>query len=458
MMAPSAMQTRDIIENGAVIDIGPGLQRARLRHPDIAPGGSKLIGWGAGYQFEKFYPRLGLALAYTACVYEIETGKLNDGDTLCGVPVHHAERLREEDPNHVLIVIFSGKWFDCMRQIPTYGRFRMIRAIDEYTGADSLEQRLLRFFGSAPERAPAVPVGMVVQGPVMADITARVLAANRRKFPFATLVLSTWDDTPAALLAACAPHVDDIVLSPVPAQAGAFNTVMQRDSARAGLAALAARGVAYAFKTRTDQSITGPVDLDQLLAQARRPLGGADTGKRERIVFSPQVSWRFVPFHLTDQLQFGRVADLLEFWQCRDDSILGAVSIDSNAPASHLSLCTPEAIFVRCYLRRIGVDYELTLASYWRVCAERFAAIPGDDISLLNWKAIALFDLPLEPDVRAAGMRDSASLLSTWQPDQWPLDAGAASDQLANAVDGLGLTVWDYIKATPFDLPAIGST
>jgi hypothetical protein len=176
-------------------------------------------------------------------------------------------------------------------------------------------------------------------------------------------------------------------------------------------------------------------------------------------VFYPRQSWRFVPFHLTDQLQFGRVADLLEFWQTRDDSIMGTVSLDTSAPANYLSLCAPESSFVRCYLRRIGADYELTLASYWQILAERFALMPHP-ISMLNWKAVALFDMPLQDDPRAAAMADPASLVSFWRAGDWQAlrEQRQSFDALAAAVGRMGLTVADYFTAQPFDLAASSTT
>jgi hypothetical protein len=438
-----------------------GLHRARLRYPELDLERCKLIGFGADDLFEKFYPQLDIKLDYTVCVSEIETGLIADGDVKCGIPVHHASRLREENPDEVLIVVFFGRWYDAMRYVSHLGPFRCMRAVHEYGEGGGLGKRLQAVLGEAAVAAPGQAdrsVGLVVQGAVMGHITPMVLAANRRKFPFAAQILSTWDNTPPALLEACAPHVDEIVTSPVPVFAGGLNAIMQRDSTRAGLIAMAGRGVEYAFKTRTDQSVIGAVDIDKLLALARSPIDGPDAGMRERILFAPQFSWRFIPYHLTDQLQFGRVKDLLEFWQTRDESIAGMATLPANAPAHFLTLCTPESCILRCYLRRIGVDYELTLASYWKIVAERFALMPEAEISMFNWKAIALFDIPMQGDAGARRMAQPASLQTSWRSADWnDLRKDPASfEDLAHAVGRMGLKVLDYDQNTPFDLPMAG--
>jgi hypothetical protein len=445
----------------AEADFQSGLQRALIRYPEIDLDRCKLIGFGAGYFFEKFCAQLPIKLAYTVCEWEIETGLIEEGGTKCGVRVHHARQLREENPNEVLIVIFSGRWYDCMRTVANYGPFKMMRAMAEPGVAGNLEYMLPAFFSEAPGLPPgqaeSASIGLVVQGPVMAQLTPMSLAATRRKFPFATLVLSTWDNTSPALLSACAPYVDEIVTSPVPSQPGVLNAIMQRDTTLAGLVALEKRGVQYAFKTRSDQSIVGPVDMDQLLQLARYPIDGDESG-RERILFCPYMSQRFKLFHLTDQLQFGRLADLLEFWRCRDDSILGPMMTPSPAPFTHLALVNAEGAIMRCYLRRIDVDYELTLASYWKIFADRFALMPPQ-ISPILWKALALFDVPAPEDPRAAGMAQPASLLSYWRPGDWEQlrENRALFEEVANAVADLGLTMDDYAKDTLFDLALLGA-
>jgi hypothetical protein len=305
-----------------------------------------------------------------------------------------------------------------------------------------------------PPRQPDMSIGLVVQGPV-GHVTPTVLASNRRKFPFATQILSTWENTPSALLDACAPYVDEIVRSPVPAFGGAMNAIMQRDSTRAGFAALARRGVKNAFKTRTDQTIMGATDMDRLLELARCPVDGPDAGQRERILFAPQYSWRFIPFHLTDQLQFGRVEDMLEFWQTRDDSIAVLPQLPDAMAAEFMALCTPESCIVRCYLRRIGVDYALTLASYWEVLAKRFALMPEGEVSMFNWKAIALFDVPAQVNVQASEMFHPANLKTNWRAVEWSAlrKYPSAYKGLAHAVGRMGLKVADYTVDTLFDLP-----
>lgn len=444
----------------AQADFGSGLHRAKLRYPDLDLERCKLIGWGAGSQFESIYPRLGIELDYTVCVWE-----KNIGQVKCGVQVHAADKLRDEDPDKVLVMIFSNMWFDCMRQIPTYGKFRVVRAYSEHGEGDGTIKNVLeKFFRGEPATEPSTiedaSIGLVMQGPVLADVTPMVLAANRRNFPFARLVLSTWSDTPEDELALCRPYVDEIVTSPRPAQPGLINAMLQRDSTQAGMLALSRRGITYAFKTRTDQSITGDYALEPLLELVQTPIDGADAGRRQRIAFCGPASWRFIPFHLTDQLQFGRVADLLEFWDTRDESLIDTQIVEAGEPAGMLTYATPEACILRCYLRRIGVDHDDTsLSSYWRVFADRFTLMPESSFGFLNWKTIPLFDVTVVPPIQPPQHDEQTlRLMNGWGLADWHelLADRAGFDARAEAIDHLGLKVSDLAIATPFRLQVEG--
>src|SRR3972149_10072221 len=95
----------------------PGRGRAPIRYPDLDPGNCKLVGWGAGAQFRRYYPLLGIDLDYTICIFE-----QNIGNTVCGVPVFAPNRLLQEDPKSTLVVIFSNWWFDVLRQVDALGK------------------------------------------------------------------------------------------------------------------------------------------------------------------------------------------------------------------------------------------------------------------------------------------------------------------------------------------------
>ena len=451
--ASSMANTLDMTD----VNIAPGLQRAKLRYPDIDLDRCRLIGWGAGERFEKIYPQLGIELDYTVCIWDSNIGK-----TKCGIRVHAADRLRQEDPANVLIIVFSRFWFDCMRQLAAYGPFRVVRAYDEYQPGLDLQGKLRTFFDASPVPVPkgmdAASVGIMVQGPVLPNITSRVLFANRCKFPFAKLVLSTWNGTPPESIAECEPYVDEIVKSPVPSHPGTSNGVMQRDSTLAGLAVLARLGVRYAFKTRTDQSIVGDGDMNQLLELVRLPIWGNDSRRRERIAFCTTISWKFIPFHLTDQLQFGRLDDLLEFWNTRDDSILGTMVFESSLPANFLAMSMTESNITRCYLRRIGVPYALSLESYWQVVADRFVIMPEADYQIINWKAIPLFDIPAEIQASTPDGEIEVSPMNVWCHADWKqlIVDRASITPMGRAIDRVGLTVGDFYSCTPFVLPKVG--
>jgi len=63
----------------------------------------KIIGWGTGGYFKKVYKELNIDLTYLIDSDESKTGQILEGYTIFSPSV-----LQQEEPNDVLIVIFSS--------------------------------------------------------------------------------------------------------------------------------------------------------------------------------------------------------------------------------------------------------------------------------------------------------------------------------------------------------------
>src|SRR5690606_10707679 len=95
---------------------------------------------------------------------------------------------------------------------------------------------------------------VVMQGPIYTpdDFTLETLRLYARTMPGTQLILSTWDDTDAALLAPIRDLGVTVVLNEKPAFAGSFNVNMQIASASSGVRRAVADGAEWVMKTRTD--------------------------------------------------------------------------------------------------------------------------------------------------------------------------------------------------------------
>lgn len=161
----------------------------------------------------------------------------------------------------------------------------------------------------APEQ-----LSVVVQGPVIAGTTARVLESIRRHLPGAEIILSTWAGAQTTGLD-CDILVENRDPGPIETKAlkGAnLNRLLW--STRQGLAR-ATRP--YGLKFRTDLLLHGP----QLLSYFPRFPVYQEPCKifQERIVISNTVTWRTSRqrhgcYHPSDMFGLGRIEDLRRWW------------------------------------------------------------------------------------------------------------------------------------------------
>src|SRR5207247_1377447 len=84
---------------------------------------------------------------------------------------------------------------------------------------------------------PLGRIAIVIQGPILQtdDFTLETVRHYRRACPEMTVIVSTWDDSPAETISQCRDAGADVVLSRLPTIAGRSNLNFQTTSTRAGL-------------------------------------------------------------------------------------------------------------------------------------------------------------------------------------------------------------------------------
>jgi hypothetical protein len=160
-------------------------------------------------------------------------------------------------------------------------------------------------------------IAFVLQGPIVTEnqITLRIVNFYKARFPGATLILSTWEDTrkedlkPFVKLAET--EFIKLVLNQDPEIPGVFNINRQIVSTKSGL--LVAQGLEeYAIKTRTDQVFTDSRFLNKLRVLLENGIINID--KDPRIVISSLNTFAFRLYGASDMFQFGRTKDLFSYW------------------------------------------------------------------------------------------------------------------------------------------------
>ncbi len=373
------------------------MDRSLLLEPSESLHGMKLIGWGAGQDFTTHFPRHGFDLAYTIDIYPE-----NFGRRIHGIEVRGPWALHGEDPRTCLILVYSTAWFEVLRQVRPLGPFRAVRA----HGAPGIRAAVERAIGLARLsvgacRPPKATRAIVVQGPLHEQITETALRCYAASEFGAAVILSTWVGEDPDELCRLRPLVDAILLNEPPAYGGDHNRNYQIRSTLAGLAEAKRLGAERVVKTRTDSVLASPLALERLDAALDRwPVEGRMRGcMRHRIGVLADASWRYVPYHFTDQVMYGDTDDLLDYWST--DFQTGALPA-LNGTDSVLDLsrsgAPPECYFATNFLRRNGVDPAGTIEHGWEVLRDGFVAIDGYALDWFWWKVMALVEDAPDPN------------------------------------------------------------
>lgn len=193
-------------------------------------------------------------------------------------------------------------------------------------------------------------IGIVIQGPVVENTTLNFCAFIRSTYPDISVVLSTWEDEDVSKFKALQDEYFQIVQSKRPAFHGPSNINLQIVSSRAGIELLEKLGCSHILKTRTDIFLTNPQFINYLIWACSKGMPNA-------IVFSSFNSFLFRLFSVSDQVMFGKTADIAKFWHL-------------NLVPENSSVTIPEIHLFYEYIKSFGFQPEETLESYLSALAE----------------------------------------------------------------------------------------
>jgi hypothetical protein len=221
---------------------------------------------------------------------------------------------------------------------------------------------------------------IVVQGPIATDddFTIASLDYYRRANPGAVIVLSTWNDTPAELLKRCEAAGAVVVVSPKPTIAGALNVNYQSISSLAGLRKAKELGCEYGLKVRSDIRIHAPnaagflYDLLQTFPLRNSPR------QRARIVSTTYLTSKYCPYHLSDQILYGQIDDMLRYWEPPLNKYAGPKPEVAGLIKDSVAEQVPEIYLCRSYCEGLGRPTSMSLRAWWEALADCFLVIDRD--------------------------------------------------------------------------------
>lgn len=236
-------------------------------------------------------------------------------------------------------------------------------------------------FKGTPERHNSKSdFGILIQGPIGNGASVRqvfeTIRLYQELFPLSPIVVSTWESSRALLENQIFDSEVHLVFSSDPGPSFPSNINRQSVSAYAGLKALENIGCDFALKTRVDHRVSSPSALVYLKAV------WSLFPNPNRIIASSYGSGKFRLYGWTEQLQFGRTAALLLYWEglpTETPHASGPVTVESSALA-RLGLAVHESRLNVRYLARQGISAKWDWADHLSAFAGYFGIADSHEL------------------------------------------------------------------------------
>lgn len=365
---------------------------------------SRLVGWGSGSVFDYFHGLHPVRLDYL-----VDSDAARWGQRRHGIEIVDPERLAREAGPETFVIIYSGYWPEIQQTLGRMGRIASLPASAVF--ADLTTRARLTWAedvaaSARPRRVTRSTNAIVVQGPVVADVTARILRTMSAIHPRDLLILSTWHDTTPALLAEASSLVDEVVTSLRPEPAGIQNRNCQIVSTRAGIARARALGATTILKTRTDLAVLDPDVFPRSRWWLDRVGGGSAraAGLSDRLIVPSSFTRKYLLYHPSDLVMLGAAGDMATYWDAPLDARSGRLLdddwIDQSLASVNMSGNPTESYLGLAFQRAIGRTATGTLSDSWAFYRDLFAVVDNDWFELLWYKNLAIPDTAVKSGVR----------------------------------------------------------
>ena len=211
------------------------------------------------------------------------------------------------------LAIPEGSGF--MSRITTPILFRIIDYLDEKNSTittyrvKSLKASLRKIHRHESLVNKFKKTGIVIQGPIVPMITVKMCKRYKALYPETTIVLSTWQNQNSNDLASIREMGIHVLENVIPEHAGPTNVNLQIKSTISGINYCKSLKCEYVLKNRSDVLLSADAFLENL-----HTLISTFSKNSNKIVIPSYNSFLFRLYSPTDQIQFGKINDLEEFW------------------------------------------------------------------------------------------------------------------------------------------------
>lgn len=283
-------------------------------YPYLFDKQKKIVGWGTGSLYRHYRKLFPIALDYI-----VDNNAEKWGEQVDNYEVRSPQRLLEEDPNNLVIIIYSSFLYQIEEQIRSMGDFNVIHAgaiVGYQDFAFYMERLRWQMEHSSKTRNPSSQRAIVIQGPITKNLHVEIVQHYAQSNSSDTVILSTWEATNPVFLKKLEPWVDHLVLNSPPDYSGYQNRNYQIISTLEGLRKAHSIGAEFVIKTRVDIALL----TDNLFKASKdilslyNPKVAQSYGLKNRIIVPECYTRKFVPYHPSDLVMIGHTEDLLKYW------------------------------------------------------------------------------------------------------------------------------------------------
>lgn len=351
----------------------------------------KIIGWGTRNLVSNYISRLPYELEYF-----VDNDATRHGMRIYGKDVYPPEMLRLENPDKALIAVFSSVAFDSIEMQARKMGFLAVHAghlVDRLS--NPAVKNLMRALSLI--RATENPVksrtskdhAILIQGPLLEDVTPWVIRACKILNPGIPIILSTWRGGDLRILVGLNAYVDYTILSDIPKNSGYQNRNLLIHGVQQGIEFAQSMGFKWILKIRTDTMLTNESIANDIFLQmeSNNAVQATMGGLKSRLLTTDIYTRLFVPYHPSDMIMAGTTSDMSLYWGVNSDNRMINLG-DQFWQSMTLEKASAHGLFTETYLggsfaARINWQMKYTLQDNFDFFKRLFYIINQRDLGVV---------------------------------------------------------------------------
>ncbi len=236
---------------------------------------------------------------------------------------------------------------------------------------------------SKPDIEPEHSLCIIIQGPILnyKSFTLESIKLYQKIFPYANIILSTWNDQDASLIKEIESTGINVILNEKPAYSGISNVNYQITSTNNAIDYAIENNYEFALKTRTDIRLHSPqffIHCFNLLKSF--PLEIEAASKLKHRLISVSEGNKYALMMTPDKNMFGQINDMKAYWSAPLDS--RELTGDFSSLVEMAEFGIAESYLLNNFLRKLYINYQFNLISYWSILRDYFIIVDSSDADI----------------------------------------------------------------------------